>query len=134
MKKYKTNEQLIEHLKSKNVIIDDENDAFNKIEKYTYYSIINSYKLTFKDSNGDYKENVTFDEIYALYEFDKHLRYIILKYALEVELIVKSLIANLISEKYGIKDYLKESNLDPKAKVTTKNKLIKKIEMKKMKK
>lgn len=73
MKEYKSNEELLEHLTSKNIVINNKQDALEKIEKYTYYSIVNSYKMTFKNSDGNYKDNVTFDEIYALYNFDKNI-------------------------------------------------------------
>lgn len=85
MKEYKSNEELINYLISKNVIVNKPKDTIKKIEKYTYYSIINSYKYNFKDINNNYLPNVSFDEIFALYEFNKNLIYIILKYALEVE-------------------------------------------------
>ena len=107
MKEYKTNEELLEHLISKNVKVINKVDALEKIEKYTYYSIINSYKTIFKDSNDNYKDNVTFDEIYALYN--------------------KALMANQISKIYGIKEYLKESNLDDRVDSATKKRLIEKI-------
>lgn len=127
MKEYKNNEELIDYLISKNVIVNDKKDAINKIEKYTYYGIINSYKLNFKDKDNNYKKNVSFDEIYALYEFDKKLRYIMLKYILEIETIIKSLMANTISYKYGLKQYLKINNLDENAKISAKEKVINKI-------
>ena len=44
MKEYKTNEELIDYLSSKGVVIADKEAALKKIERYTYYSIINSYK------------------------------------------------------------------------------------------
>ncbi|MCI8411854.1 MAG: Abi family protein, partial [Clostridia bacterium] len=69
MKEYKTNEQLIEYLISKNVIIENKAKALRNLEKYSYYSIINGYKSVFKDENNNYKSNVTFEEIFALYEF-----------------------------------------------------------------
>lgn len=127
MKEYKNNEELIEYLSSKNVLVKNKKDAINKIEKYTYYSIINSYKNNFKDNNNNYLPNVTFDEIFALYEFDKNLKYIILKYALEVEIIIKSLIANQISKAYGLKDYLDINFLDSKASLNTKENIINRI-------
>lgn len=127
MKEYKNNEELIDYLISKNVIVNDKKDAINKIEKYTYYGIINSYKLNFKDKDNNYKKNVSFDEIYALYEFDKKLRYIMLKYILEIETIIKSLMANTMSYKYGLKQYLKINNLDENAKISAKEKVINKI-------
>ncbi len=127
MKEYKSNEQLIEYLVSKNVIVKDKQDAINKIEKYTYYSIVNSYKYNFKDRNGNYLPDVTFDEIYALYDFDKNLKYIILKYALEIETIIKSLMANQISKVYGLQDYLNINNLDSKVNIKIKENLINRI-------
>ena len=51
-----------------------------------------SYKDVFKDSENNYKNNVFFDEIFALCEFDKNIRVIFLKYILEVETIIKDLI------------------------------------------
>lgn len=127
MKEYKTNEELLEHLISKNVKVINREDALEKIEKYTYYSVINSYKTIFKDSNDNYKNNVTFDEIYALYNFDKNIKYLFLKYSLEIEMQIKALMANQISKIYGIKNYLKESNLDGKFDSDIKNRLIEKI-------
>ena len=44
------------------------------MSKYSYYSIINSYKNIFKNENNEYKDGVTFDEIFSLYEFDKNLK------------------------------------------------------------
>ena len=127
MKEYKTNEELVNHLISKNVTVINKQDALKKIEKYTYYSIINSYKTIFKNENGNYRDNVTFDEIYALYNFDKNIKYIFLKYSLEIEVQIKALMANHISKFYGLKTYLNEKNLDEKFDYGIKNKLIEKI-------
>ena len=115
LKEYKNNEQLIEYLISKNVKIDNKEQALKNIEKYLYYSIVNGYKSVFKDTENNYKSNVTFEEIFALYEFDKNIKAIFLKFTLEIEVIIKSLMANTISEKYGIQDYLKLENFDKKA-------------------
>lgn len=72
MKEYKSNEELVNYLSSKGVIISNKKDALEKIERYTYYSIVNTYKNIFKDKNGDYIKNVSFDDIYAIFEFDKN--------------------------------------------------------------
>ncbi len=127
MKEYKTNEELLEHLISKNVLVNNKQDALNKIEKYTYYSIINSYKTTFKNPDGNYKDRVSFDEIYALYNFDKNIKYLFLKHSLEIEIQIKALMANHISKVYGIQDYLKEENFDDKFEDYIKSRLIEKI-------
>lgn len=79
MKEYKNNEQLIEYLISKNVTISNKEQALKNIEKYSYYSIVNGYKSAFKDEDNNYKPNVTFEEIFALYEFDKNKKNMELK-------------------------------------------------------
>ena len=127
MKEYMSNEQLIDYLISKKVNVINKEEAIKKIKKYTYYSIVNSYKFNFKDSNNNYLPNVSFDEIFALFEFDKNLKYIILKYTLEIETIIKSLMANQISKNYGLINYLTIDNLDDNAQIETKEKLINKI-------
>lgn len=127
MKEYKSNEELINYLSEKGVIISDKNDALAKIERYTYYSIVNTYKNIFKDKNGNYKDNVSFEEIYALFEFDKNLKNIMLKYCLEIETVIKSIMANQISKVYGVRDYLNVDNWDRRIKLEIKEKLIKKI-------
>ena len=127
MKEYKSNEELIEYLSSKGVIVSNPKDALEKIEKYTYYSIVNTYKGVFKNEKGDYIDNVSFDDIYAAFEFDKYLKIIILKYCLEIETVIKSIMANQISKVYGIQNYLEISNLDASINDDIKESLLKKI-------
>ena len=128
MKEYKNNEELIDYLISKNVIINDKERALNNIEKYSYYSIVNGYKAVFKDKDNNYKENTSFEEIFALYEFDKNIKSIFLKYTLEIEVIIKSLMANILAEEYGVENYLKVENLDADADEELVKDLILKIE------
>ena len=112
MKEYKNSNELLDYIISKGVSVNNKEDALYKIKTYSYYSIINTYKDVFKNTNNEYKKNVSFDEIYALFEFDKNLRSIFLKYSLEIEIILKSLLAETISSRYGIKDYLIKENFD----------------------
>lgn len=112
-KVYKSIDELIEILKSKNVSINNEINAKYHIDKYSYYSIVNSYKWIFK-SGDNYKDNATFEEIFAMYKFDKNLKIIMLKYILEVEAVIKTKIANLFAERYGLENYLEVSNFDLK--------------------
>ena len=127
MKEYKTSDELIELLISKGIEVPNKKNALKKIKKYSYYSVINSYKDIFKDSNGNYMDNVTFDEIYSLYEFDKNIRTIFIKYILEIEINIKSLISEVLASKYGIKDYLEIANFDTSLKKETLKNSIDKI-------
>ena len=115
MKEFKSNEELIEYLISKNLIINNKEQALRNIKKYSYYSIVNSYKSVFKNKDNNYKPNSSFEEIFALYEFDKNIKAIFLKFTLEIEVVIKSLMANTLAEKYGIQDYLKTENFDENA-------------------
>ena len=119
MKEYKNSNELLDYIISKGVYVNNEEAALYKIKTYSYYSIINTYKDVFKNTNNEYKKNVSFDEIYALFEFDKNLRSIFLKYSLEIEIILKSLLAETLSSRYGIKDYLVKENFDDTVNETT---------------
>ena len=112
MKQYMKSDELLDYLIFKGVSIKNKDDALNKIKRYSYYSIVNTYKDVFKNKNNGYKENVSFDEIFALYEFDKNIRAIFLKYILEIETMIKSMLAEVLSFKYGIDNYLLVNNFD----------------------
>ena len=128
MKEYKNNKELIDYIISKNVIVNDKEKALENIEKYSYYSIINGYKAIFKDENNNYKKNTSFEEIFALYEFDKNIKAIFLKFTLEIEVIIKSLMANTLAKEYGVEHYLKLDNLDENTNKDLINDFIEKIE------
>lgn len=113
VKEFKSTNKLIEILNSKGVSIKDENNVRYLIEKYSYYSIVNSYKRIFKIGEN-YKDNASFEEIFTVYKFDKNLKIIILKYILEIEAVIKTKIANLFAEKYGLENYLDINNFDLK--------------------
>lgn len=119
MKKYKSSNELLDYIISKGVSVNNKEETLSKIKTYSYYSIINTYKDVFKNANNEYKKNVSFDEIFALFEFDKNLRSILLKYSLEIEIILKSLLAETLSSRYGIKDYLVKENFDDTVNETT---------------
>lgn len=49
---YTTPSQQLELLKKKNLIINDEISALNKIERYGFYNIINSYKEPYTETKN----------------------------------------------------------------------------------
>ena len=74
------------------------------------------------------KKNTSFEEIFALYEFDKNIKAIFLKYILEIEVVIKSLMANVLAEEYGVKEYLKLEHFEHTADEKIINDFIEKIE------
>ncbi len=88
------------------------------LESENYYNVINGYKELFLASAATsttdevYKPGTTFNEVYALYTFDRELRNIYLKYLLKLENTFKTVIAHEFSKKYGHDNYLKIENFD----------------------
>lgn len=114
MKEFKTYEEQLKILESRGLIIQDRDFAMQKLKEENYYNIINGYKDLFliKGAKDQFISGTTFEEIYALYDFDRVLKNILFKPILEVENILRSLIAYNFSEKYGNDNYLKIDNFE----------------------
>lgn len=113
-KDFKTIEEQIEILKTRGLLV-NEGRATEILTDNNYYYLINGYKDLFVNKNSDaekYKENVTLEEIYALYKFDSELRINLLRYILIIERRLDTYIAYEFSKAYGNKEYLTESNFD----------------------
>lgn len=105
----------IQHLKNKNLIIEDDNLAIYILSKIGYYGLINEYKDVFKDTTTNrYIPDTTFDDIYQMYLFDAALREVFLKYILIVEKNIKSSISYHFSNLYGnnMTNYQNSANYD----------------------
>lgn len=117
-----TYEQQLDKLENdKGLIISDRAYAETMLKAISYYSLIGGYKHLFKHlASGKYQYGVTFEEIVALYYFDKKLRSIFLEYILLVERQIKSLLSYHFCEKYGENqvEYLNPANYN----LTKKNK------------
>lgn len=120
-KVYKSYRQQINILRSRGMVIGKGSQGSRVIhilERENYYNVINGYKDLFLDSRATpttdevYKKGTTFDEVYALYNFDRELRNIYLKYLLKIENTFKTVIAHEFSKKYGHDNYLKIENFD----------------------
>ena len=115
VKQFKTIDEQIEILKDKGLIINDEEKTKNILLRENYF-FINGYRHVFMkpSDNKRFIERSTFDELYALFSFDRNLRNIMFKYLLIVENNLKSIFSYHLSSKYGYKekDYLKLSNFN----------------------
>lgn len=77
-----TYEEQIELLKSRGLIITDEEEAVHVLSRLNDYTFT-GYLHDFKNADGTYPEGLTFEKVYKIYEFDKRFRNILL-YTLEV--------------------------------------------------
>lgn len=114
-KEFKTIEEQIEILKTRNLRIENYDRAYEILTKNNYYYIINGYKDLFL--NNKYKEEkyidkVTIEEIYALYNFDKNIKIHFLKNILQLESDIDTYIAYEFSKNYGHKNYLIPENFN----------------------
>lgn len=110
---FKTIDEQIDILKSRNIIIDDYDKAYNLLSKNNYYYLINGYKDLFIDSTSKkekYIDGTKLEEIYALYEFDKDIKINFLKYLLLIENEIDTYLAYEFSKSYGHKNYLVLTN------------------------
>ena len=123
-KPFKTVEEQIEILKSRGLIIQDEERALFFLKNKNYYELINGYKDFFIDKDKTeqekkdvYRNDVTFEDVVSLYEFDFEIRSIILKGILKIENIIKTKLAYYFSEKYNQEyNYLNIHNYNDKIK------------------
>ena len=123
-KPFKTVEEQIEILKSRGLIIKDEERALSFLKNNNYYELINGYKDFFIDKNKTeeekkdvYRNDIAFEDIVSLYEFDFETRAIILKGILKIENIIKTKLAYYFSEKYNQEyNYLNIHNYNDKIK------------------
>lgn len=115
LKPFKTYAEQIEILKSRGVIMPGNGHPLKVLMEENYYNVINGYKDLFLDKtlkDEKYLEGTTFEEIYALYRFDKELRHIFLKELLKIENKLRSLISYNFSAQYGSNNYLLFDNFD----------------------
>ena len=131
VKKFLNLDEQLEILKSRGLIISDEEKARVILFRENYFFLC-GYRHVFLRSPKDrvYVEGVTFEELHALFTFDRNFRNIIFKNLLIIENNMKSIMSYQLSKKYGYKekDYMKASNFTQDSKkVRQVNDLIKKM-------
>ena len=116
-KKFTTTNTQLRKLRARGMTIKNGSRAKRILEMENYYNLINGYKDLFLDNtytgpDEKYLAGTDFNELYSLYLFDRELRNIFIRYILEIENNIKSVIAHEFSKKYGHDNYLKISNFD----------------------
>ena len=106
-KPFQTHNQQLKMLRKRNILITNGSKAKAILIRENYYQLINGYKHIFLDTveskkrqDDYYKNGTTFEQIYALYEFDRNLRNILMKYILITENSIKSKIAYQFSSEH----------------------------------
>lgn len=114
-KKFRSLGEQIQILKSKGLVIDDEEKAKDILFRENYF-FISGYRHLFMRTYKEKKflAGTTFDELYSMFVFDRRIRNIMFKNILIIENNIKSIISYQLSKKYGFKekDYLNPKNFN----------------------
>lgn len=106
-------DEQVKILEEKGLVINDKEKAKDILFRENYF-FITGYRSLFMESFKDRKfiKGTTFEELYAMFRFDRNLRNIMFKYVLIVENNIKSIISYQLSKKYGSKEkeYLNPKN------------------------
>ena len=102
-KPFKTYDELLNLLESRNVIITNKDFAKECLSELSYYDLINGYKSLYEiDNNNNFINPVSFYDFYFLHTFDTIINSIIFKYIIMIEKSLKTKIAYIISKNYGV--------------------------------
>ena len=112
-KVFRTIDEQITILQNKGLIINDIEFARDILIRENYF-FLSGYRHPFLRTKNDryFLPNTSFDELYALFNFDRQIRNIVFKNLLIVENNMKSIFSYQLSKKYGYRerDYLKATN------------------------
>jgi abortive infection bacteriophage resistance protein len=93
MKDFQTHNQQIQQLRKKGLVITNSSKVKRLLESDNYYTIVNGYRELFAASTTPFRflPGTGFMEIYSLYDLDRELRGIYLKYLLKIEKTLQTL-------------------------------------------
>lgn len=108
---FKTLDEQIEILRNKGLVITDVDKAKEVLMRENYF-FISGYRHLFMKNDNMFITGTKFEELYAMFLFDRKIRNIMFKFILVVENNLKSIISYELSKKYGYreKDYLNPNN------------------------
>ena len=108
VKRPTTFEDQVNILRSRGLLIEDEEQAMKVLSRINYYRL-SAYMLSYQSDNK-FRSGVSFDDIYNLYEFDKKLRSMMMGVLETIEIAFRTHIAYLIAHKYGVLGYKERDN------------------------
>ena len=111
---FKTLDEQIGILRERGLVINNEEKAKELLLRESYFFIV-AYRYLFmqdRETSNRYIQGTTFEELYAVFSFDRNLRNIMFKYLSITETNMKSIISYVLSKKYGYndKEYLNPKN------------------------
>ncbi|MCC8196522.1 MAG: Abi family protein [Ruminococcus sp.] len=109
VKSPKTYEEQLEIIKNKGFIVENDKNCIDFLHRANYYRL-SAYFLPFKMEDGTYLDDVKFERIQHIYDFDVRMRAILFGYIEEIELYLRTQMAYEMAHKYGALGYLNPEN------------------------
>ncbi len=101
-KPFKTYEEQIELLRTRNLNISDPEFAIHALDTISYYDLINRYQRYFMPNGDSFIDGTTIEQLYSLSMFDRSIQAFILKYSMFIENIFKTKLAYTLSKDFGV--------------------------------
>ncbi|MGO5550059.1 Abi family protein [Lachnospiraceae bacterium LCP19S3_B12] len=116
---FTTVDQQIQKLKSQQLSFENEGKAKTILRTYGYYNIINGYRDPYiiRDYGRKlYNPGITFEQIFALFSLDHHIRDSVLLAMIDFEEHLRAVVADILSESFGsdFNNYLAKNNFRDK--------------------
>lgn len=108
-KPHLTYQQQLELLKSRGLIVKDENFAIIKLQHISYYRL-SAYFLPFQSTKDRFDEGITFETIIELYHFDKELRILTFSAIEKIEIFLRTSVAYNFSKNHTPLGYTDSKN------------------------
>ncbi|MCR4900023.1 MAG: Abi family protein [Treponema sp.] len=100
-KQFKTIDEQVLLLKSRNLVFNNESEAKNLLKKFNYFDIINGTEnILLKTMNPKIYDNVFFEDFYNIYKFDTEIRILTLKKIFEIEARLRTSLAHNFASQF----------------------------------
>lgn len=113
VKKHLTYEEQVDKLRSRGCVINDD-AACKTVLKHVGYYRLSAYFLPFKRDDDKYPEDLSFERVCHIYEFDRKLRNLLFTAIEVIEISLRARLAYFHSEKYGPLGYLSPDSFSNK--------------------
>ncbi len=100
-----TYEEQLERFRENGILVEDPVFCRRVLRTVNWYRLSN-YFVPFQNKDGTFQKGVTFEQIFRTYEFDRHMRRILLSAIEVVEIYLRSQIAYYHAHQYGPLGYL----------------------------
>lgn len=98
-------------IEERGCFVSDKAFAKRKLQQINYYRLT-AYFLPFKNADGTYKDETSFNNVFRIYEFDRKMRCLIFSTIEEIELMLRTQLAYYHATKYGALGYLNPENFN----------------------